>query len=139
MINLEIGNVAVPFQKRRRAARQMPREGKKFPDFRRDEIIVCVNNMIAAMTMTGDVHLNNAFVRNLPDILLRVKIVIECRNIDIVHIEQKPAAGFFRHIAQKIPFVDSGLFEAQISARIFKNHGTFQKILYLFDASADVL
>ncbi len=68
--------------------------------------VVRINDVIAAMLVSGEMHLNNAVVRNLPDIMRRIEIVIKSRHVNVIYVQQQAASGFLGHIPEKIPFGD---------------------------------
>jgi hypothetical protein len=64
---------------------------------------VRVEKVLFELRMTGDMDLANPIMRNVVEIIVRTKIVVLRRNVNVVYVQQDPAVGQFDHFAQELP------------------------------------
>ena len=67
----------------------------------------------------------------------RIEAVVDRRDIDVVHIEQQPAARARDHLGDELRLRDRGRFEAEIGRRVLDQHAPAKVILNLSDVRAD--
>ena len=53
--------------------------------------------------VTGDMNLRDAMRGHGVDILHRIELVIHCRDVDVIHVEQNAAVGALHHFIEKLP------------------------------------
>ena len=123
-------NLGIPFQQRRNAAGFLMRQAIQFPNWVGHMIIVRVDQMRAARSVAGQVHLHDSLVRQIANVLDRVEIVIHARDVNVVDVEQQAAIGFFGHAREKFPFGHRGAGKRDIAAGIFQHQRPFQEILH---------
>ncbi len=70
---------------------------------------------------------------------MRVVAVVEGADIDVVDVEQQPAAGAARELGQKLPFRHFGIVELHIGRDIFQHDGAAEEILHQLHAADDVV
>ena len=69
----------------------------------------------------------------------RRKAVIEGADIDVVDVEQQPAAGAARQLGQEFPFRHLGIVELDVGRDVFQHDGAAEKILHQLHAVDDVI
>ena len=84
----ELGNVVVPFDQGGHRPELAHGIFIKRPDLLADWLIMRVDLMCFTIGMAGQMKLDNAFGRDLLNKLARLEIMIECRDKDIVDVEQ---------------------------------------------------
>ena len=69
----------------------------------------------------------------------RIVAVVEGADIDVVDVEQQPAAGAARQLGQEFPFRHFGIVELDIGRDIFEHDGAAEEILHQLHAADDVV
>src|SRR5579863_135289 len=82
MVNLlKRGDAVIPFQECGRPTRALDGAGVEFPDRVNHGMIMGVENVFPIPRMAGDVDLGDAFRRDVVQIVKRIKVVVEGRNV----------------------------------------------------------
>ena len=100
-------------------------------DQERGIVVVAVNGMTAEMNFAD--MLDGEFV----DEGSRIEAVIDGLDVHIVHVEQKPAAGAARNLAQERDLAHRRIGESDIGGGILEQHPAPERLLHLLDMVAD--
>lgn len=87
----------------------------------------------------GHVELNNPVRRNAFQERVWIVAVVGDTNIDVVDVEQKPAARAARELAEKFPFRHFGIIELHASGDIFEHDRAAEIILHQLHAADHVI
>ena len=89
--------------------------------------------------MAGEVELHHPVGRNAIHEHLGVVAVIEGTNVDVVDVEQQPAAGALGHLGDELPLGHFGGLEFDIGRNVFKAERAAQALLYIMHARDDMI
>ena len=92
---------------------------KQFPNIVDNFAIVCIDAMGAKIRMTGEMKLDDSIDRNGVQVLLWIKVVIDTRYVNVVHIQQKLTSGLDGEQSNELPFAQGRIAKGDVSARIF--------------------
>ena len=101
-------------------------------------MIVRVEDIFFVFAVAGDVHLADAMVGDLVQVIVGVESVVFAGDVDVVDVQQNSAVGQFDHFGQELPFGHFRDVEFGIAADIFHDDGDFQKILHFPDPAGGV-
>ena len=83
----------VPLQQGGRRAGHFNGLGVKLPHGIEHRVIVRIQNVFFELGMTGNMDLADPMMRNVVQIIVRIKTVVLRRNVDVIDIEQNPASA----------------------------------------------
>ena len=135
----ERGDVGVPFEQRGNAARQFVSHAIQLPHRINHRAVVRVDVVRPAVGMSREVHLHDSFVRQALQKLHGIKIVIEGRDIDVIHVEQQPATGLVGEACDELPLTHRGVSKRDVTARVLQDERPFEEVLHDADSLDDVL
>lgn len=130
----EAGDVGVPFEEGGGRAAELDGVGVHFPDGVEDGVVVGIEDVFFEFGMAGDMHLADAFVRDVVEVVVGVEGMVLGGDVDVVDVEEDAAVGKFSDFREKFPLAHFGLVELRIAGDVFNADGDFEIVTDVLDA-----
>ena len=99
----------------------------EIPDILAHGMVVGVDDMGAHMAVAGHVELHHAVSRNAVEEGHGIIAMVEGADIDVVDVEQQPAAGAARQFGEEFPLGHLGIVELDIGRDVLQHDGAAEK------------
>ena len=137
-----VGNVAVPFDKRRDRAASADHDVEELPDRVGDRAVMAVDQQKVALVvrllgMPGEMDLAHMLERKIGEIGERGVAVIGGRDEDVVDVEQQAASGAPDKLADEIRLAHRRFREDDIGRRVLEQDRAADRLLHLVDVIGD--
>jgi hypothetical protein len=93
--------------------------------------------VVAILGEAGEMDFADMLHRKSVEISHRLEAVIDCRHVDIVDVEQKPAPGALDDRAQELGLAHGRSLERDVSRGILEQDGALKNLLHLVDVVGD--
>ena len=100
--------------------------------------VVGVDDVRAAVAVSGQVDLPDAFDRNAVQKLDRIETMVERADVDIVHVQQHMAVGASRDFGQEVPFAHLGPAKRHVTRNVLEQDLAAEEILHLAHPGGDM-
>ena len=92
-----------------------------------------VDDVAHVVLVAGEVELHDAVGRDAVDELVRVEVVVEGRDEDVVDVEQQPAAGAPRQLGEELPLRHLGMGELDVGRHVLERERAAEIVLHVVD------
>ena len=90
-------------------------------------MIVRVEDVFLELRVPGDVHLGDAMMRDVVEVIVGIEIVVLRRDVDVVHVEQDSAVGPLDDLGEEFPLGHLRNVELGVAAHVLDAIGSSRK------------
>ena len=126
-------DVSVPSEQRRDAAGELVGRPVKFPNRVDHVVVVRVDDVCGVVAVPRDVKLDDPLVRQGANERVRVEVMIEARDVDVVEVKQQTAVGLFGHAGDELPLLHRGVAESHVRAGVLQHERPLEEVLQRAD------
>src|SRR5262245_61199965 len=135
---LDRRDVVVPLDQGRDAAKPAYCIAIEVPDLGADSSVVRVEQVGAAVAVTGQVDLTDPGGRKAREVVAGAEAVVHGADEHVVHVEQDAAVGGFGDRGEKRPLGHRRMGEGEVAGDVLQQDATTQPVLYAPYALDDV-